>query len=191
VHSVAFSSDGSRLVTVDQERNTGEGLAILWNAASGARLQTFAHGAAEVLAAAESPDGSTVLTGSDDGLARLFDAETGQLLSVFQTESDDSSIAAVAFSPDGSKLLTAHLDGYAASWELPQEPVEAKVSITRAPNGALILTWPASAGSSTLALQECSDLGQRNWIDVESAEPGRHEIHDATVGSRFFRAREQ
>ena len=51
-----------------------------------------------------SPDGKTVLTGSIDKTARLWDATTGQAPRLPMTH--QHAVFAVAFSPDGETVLT-------------------------------------------------------------------------------------
>ena len=65
-----------------------------------------------VRAVAFSPDGKTVLTGSCDKTARLWDAATGRPLGHPMTHQGE--VRAVAFSPDGKTVLTgAGQDGAA------------------------------------------------------------------------------
>ena len=62
-----------------------------------------------------SPDGRVFATGCGDHLARIWDAQTGQLL---HTLPEDSTVLGVQFSPDGSLVLTsAGEDGKAHVWE--------------------------------------------------------------------------
>jgi WD40 repeat protein len=56
-----------------------------------------------------SPDGTRILTGSDDSTAKLWDAETGQEIRTFRVHND--WVNSVAFSPDGRLVLTG------MSWE--------------------------------------------------------------------------
>ena len=62
-----------------------------------------------------SPDGKTVLTGSSDKTARLWDAATGRPLGLPMTHQD--RVSAVAFSPDGKTVLTGSWDKTARLWD--------------------------------------------------------------------------
>ena len=64
-----------------------------------------------------SPDGKTVLTGSDDKTARLWDAATGQPLG--PPMKHQGAVRAVAFSPDGKTIVTGSDDKTARLWHMP------------------------------------------------------------------------
>jgi WD40 repeat protein len=68
-----------------------------------------------VRAIAFSPDGQQVLTGSEDRMAMLWDANTGKELRSFQGHRD--GIESVSFSSDGLHVLTASSDGTARIWK--------------------------------------------------------------------------
>ncbi len=61
-----------------------------------------------------SPDGSKLLTGSDDGVARLWDVSTGQLIKAMVGHT--GNISAAAFSPDGSLIATGDSSGGMHVW---------------------------------------------------------------------------
>jgi len=67
-----------------------------------------------VMAVAFSPDGQTVVTGSRDQTARLWDARTGAPRG--EPLKHDGWVRAVAFSPDGQMVLTGSDDKYARLW---------------------------------------------------------------------------
>jgi len=68
-----------------------------------------------VNAAAFSPDGLRLVTGSDDHTVRLWDAQSGALLGSFEGHQD--RVTAVDFSFDGKWLLTASADKTARIWD--------------------------------------------------------------------------
>src|SRR5262249_49147136 len=69
----------------------------------------------KVLAVAFRPDGKTVLTGSEDNTARLWDAATGQALGAPLQHSH--GVGRVAFSPDGQVIVTVSGDNAARLWD--------------------------------------------------------------------------
>jgi WD40 repeat protein len=74
-----------------------------------------------VRAVAFSPDGKTILTGSDDGSARLWDAAINQTIG--QALLHQGPVVAVAFSPDGKTLLTVSSDSTVRLWDAnPGQP---------------------------------------------------------------------
>jgi WD40 repeat protein len=62
-----------------------------------------------------SPDGTRVLTGSDDGSARIWDAATGKVL--HHMAGHHHEVNSVAWSPDGTRVLTGSDDGSARIWD--------------------------------------------------------------------------
>ncbi len=68
-----------------------------------------------VYSAAFSPDGTRVVTASDDGTARLWDVKTGA--EIDKLLGHRVRVSAAAFSPDGARLVTASDDGTARLWD--------------------------------------------------------------------------
>jgi WD40 repeat protein len=74
------------------------------------------HGHAKgVYRAVYSPDGTSVLTVSEDSTARLWDASTWQMVAVLSGHT--SPIAALAFNPDGTRIATASRDNTVRLWD--------------------------------------------------------------------------
>jgi len=63
-----------------------------------------------------SQDGHYLLSAADDGTARLWDANTGTMLRVF--EGHDHQVWHASFSPDQKRIVTASLDRTARIWEV-------------------------------------------------------------------------
>jgi WD40 repeat protein len=66
--------------------------------------------------AAFSPDGTLVVTASDDRTARVWDASTGDEIAVLRGH--ESSVKSADFSPDGTRVLTASSDRTARLWDV-------------------------------------------------------------------------
>jgi WD40 repeat protein len=95
VSSVAFSPDG-RQVIVSSGR-----IPQLWDAATGAALQTLEGHSETVSLVAFLPDGK-VVSGSYDKTLRLWDAATGAVLQTLKGHSD--WVGSVVYTPDGQAV---------------------------------------------------------------------------------------
>ncbi|MDP2787072.1 MAG: caspase family protein [Pseudomonadota bacterium] len=109
IYAVAFSPDGSRVLTGSVDKT-----AVLRDAQIGNALRTWKLGG-YVMAVAFSPDGRRVLTGSWDKTAVLWDVQTGDSLHTWQ---HGDRVVAVAFSPDGRRVLTGSWDKTAVLWDV-------------------------------------------------------------------------
>jgi WD40 repeat protein len=117
------------------------------------------HGSA-ITSVAFSPDGRTILTGSMDQTARLWDAASGR--EIRRLANRGSPVVSVAFAPDGRTVLTG--GGFSARlWDVAtgrefrrfQHYAAGVTSVTFAPDGGRILTgsydatarlWDAASG---------------------------------------------
>ncbi len=68
-----------------------------------------------VVSAAYSPDGTRIVTASQDNTGRIWDARTGAELLVLSGHGD--SVTCAAFSPDGTRIVTASSDKTARIWD--------------------------------------------------------------------------
>jgi WD40 repeat protein len=88
----------------------------VWDAATGRLMSGPLRHKEMVWAVAFSPDSQMVLTGSEDGTARLWDASTG--MPVGPQLWHRKAVQAVAFSPVGDCVLTGSEDGTAGLWDV-------------------------------------------------------------------------
>lgn len=79
-----------------------------------AALELRGHEAA-ILASSFSPDGSAIVTASQDSTARLWDARTGRAKAVLSGH--DWHVVGAEFSPDGRKVITSSSDMTARIWD--------------------------------------------------------------------------
>ena len=110
-------------------------------------LENLEHGGV-VNAASFSPDGVLVATAGDDGLARLWETDTGRLVRILRGHM--KAIVALAFSPDGNWLATASADKTARIWDVHGGPqsspravlrhADALTSLAFSPDGTRLVT---------------------------------------------------
>jgi WD40 repeat protein/serine/threonine protein kinase len=118
-----------------------------------------------VSAIAFSPDGKTVLTGSYDHTARLWDAATGRPFGAPMPHQD--SVAAAAFSPDGKTVLTGSHDHTARLWDGTNGRPLARVlrhdrgvtSVAFSPDGKTMLTGSGDGSARLWNADTCQPIG--------------------------------
>lgn len=170
--SVAWHPDGTRFVT---EGAAPSGRVDLRDAGTGAPVRTIDAHDADVTDIAVSPDGSRLATAGADGLLRVWDTDTSELVAEV---SGRGEVWGISFSPDGSRV--------AAAWQ-----GEALVRVHDLGSGAPALEIsaliPRGPGDSTAFDHEgrrlaiAVDLGGVLVVDSEDGATERH-LDDTTVG---------
>jgi WD40 repeat protein len=69
-----------------------------------------------VSSGAFSPDGPRIVTASQDGTARIWDAVSGRVIAGLRGHA--RPVLSAAFSPDGSRIVTASQDRTARMWDV-------------------------------------------------------------------------
>ena len=80
----------------------------------GAALYTYRGHSASVNAAAWSPDGTRIASGSADGTVQVWDAANGGHVSIYRGHS--GPVWTVAWSPDGTRIGSGSADKTAQVW---------------------------------------------------------------------------
>jgi len=145
VRSVAFSPDGSHLLTA-----SADGTARVWDVESGESTVSMLGHTGGVFDAALSPDGRLVATASGDETVRLWDSVSGRELEVLRGHR--AKVRSVAFSPDGGSILSASEEGKAFFWavsagEESLDHSDGVLSAAFSPDGRLVAT--SSSGGTT------------------------------------------
>ena len=112
VNSVAFSPDGTRLVTGNRDQTVR-----LWDAQRGQPIGEPLRGhEGWVSSVAFSPDGKRLVSGSYDRTVRLWDTQSGQPLGK-PLRGHDDEVNSVAFSPDGARIVSGSRDQTVRLWD--------------------------------------------------------------------------
>ena len=123
---------------------------------------------ASVGSVAFSPDGTRIVSGSDDGTVRIWDAETGEETAILSGHKD--GLESVAYSPDGTRIVSGSDDGTMRIWdaEIGKEKVILKghekevLSVAFSPDGKHIISgsndgtvriWNADTGEEKVILK--------------------------------------
>ena len=196
--SVAYSPDGSRLVTGSKDKT-----AKVWDAASGKQLLTLTGHSDSINSAVFTPDGRRIVTASTDGTAKVWDADTGRDLLTFNGHG--GSVHSVSCSPDGQQVVTANSDRTAKVWDLASghELIVLKghtaqvVAVAFSPDGRRVVTgseddtavvWDVVSAQPLLALKGHTDavcsvaFSSDGTQIVTGGYDGTARIWDATTG---------
>jgi WD40 repeat protein/DNA-binding SARP family transcriptional activator len=103
-NAAAYSPDGEQVLT-----GGADGVALLWEAASGRRVARLDAGHGAVFAARYAPDGEGIALGFEDGTVALTDASLAAPREVLRVKGQ--AVHSVEFSGDGERVAAALDDG--------------------------------------------------------------------------------
>ena len=112
VYSVAFSSDGHRIVSGGSDKTLQ-----IWDANTGQPVGKPLTGHTDYVdSVAFSPDGTRIASGSSDKTLRIWDANTGQPVGA-PLIGHTGGVNSVAFSPDGTRIASGSDDKTVRIWD--------------------------------------------------------------------------
>ena len=119
--------DQSRIVTLIR----GKPFVYIWNTQTGAALELSGAAAGspddgahteQVVWVAMSSDARRIVTASNDGTARIWDAETGAPINMLRYSTEPRALTHVAIRDDGRGIATTSRDGTAQLWPVAASP---------------------------------------------------------------------
>jgi WD40 repeat protein len=108
--SVAFSSDGRRVVSSSADKTTR-----IWDSEAGDVIATLEGHTNTVTSAAFSSDGRRVVSSSADRTIRIWDCMTRAEIGAIKGHSD--TVTSAAFSPDGTRVVSSSADRTVRIWD--------------------------------------------------------------------------
>lgn len=181
-----FSPDGHYILTTSID-----GTVRTWEAPSGkalATLQSFsgelsggAYGGSDGRGASFSPDSQLIATAGEDGVARVWEVQTGRLK--LELKGHANSVNDASFSPDGKYIATAGEDTTAKLWDATSGQELATMSghsgfvyrATFSPDGRYVVT--ASQDGTAMVFEIPSGKvvtilkGHNGWVFGASFSP--------------------
>ena len=154
IHMAAFSPNGKLIVTA-----TKDGVVKIWEGMTGELIRSLdnptrknqeirSNGTVNwgVTSLAFAPDGASVVSGNDDGRARVWDTATGRLV---HTLEQHSGSVVVRFSADGSSIITHGEDGTVRIWDRAEGKMIRTAAGYRSTRTQAILTYDGCHTLST------------------------------------------
>lgn len=118
IYSVTLSDDAAIALTA----SPGDGLAIVWDLATGQQVRTLNHGP-DITEARLSPDRTQILTYGSTGDLVYWDAGAGEEQGrTFGHTHEVYAIRRAHYSPDSTFVVTASWDGTAKIWDAKRLP---------------------------------------------------------------------
>jgi WD40 repeat protein len=180
-YGVATAPDGKRIAYLTSD--TRQTVISIWDLFKGQMLRSFVV-PQWLFSITFSPDSRLLVTGCRDGTAKLWSADTGDLIKTFGPHGDTVSFATL--SRDGRKLATASADLTVRIWDVESGRelrkltghTEIVTSAAFSPDGALLATggadktiriWNVESGVQTKSLVRLTDLQGTEFVQQPKA----------------------
>jgi WD40 repeat protein len=111
VTRLAVNADGTAAATAHADNTVR-----LWNLATSQAGATLPAHPAAVNAAGFAPNGELLVTGAEDGILRVWRADSGEAVAELTTP---SPIRALTLNADGTQVITGHADNVIRVWSTP------------------------------------------------------------------------
>ena len=133
----------------------------------------------KVWSAAFSPDGTRIVTASDDKTARIWDPASGKQIAVLSGH--DAAVWSAAFSPDGTRVVTASNEKAARVWDA----VTGKALAVLSGHGGVVYSASFSPDGSRIVTAS-GDMLAHLWDTASGKEVAILGGHANTVYSASF-----
>lgn len=207
VGEYVFHPNNKNLLTIN--RNA----IYIWDIETGQFVRSWTAHTDFVLSASYSPDGTKIVTASQDKTAKIWDAHTGKLL--FSLDGHTESVSLASYSPDNSRIVTASRDDTTKVWDANTGKLLFSLtksknnfnSASYSPNGSQIITlswdeialenvvniWDANIGKLLFFLKSEDSFSSASYspdskhiVTVSSDDKKTISIWDANTGKLFF-----
>lgn len=138
------------------------------------------HNSSDVLAATFSPNGKQILTASADGKARIWNAETGEVL--VSMEGHGAAVMTAAYSTDGRRVLTGSADGTVREWDASTGERTKRVTGNSSGGWVWLVKYDASGKNVIYATDHNNAAGRPRTMLLRSGYP--KELEDRVTGGR-------
>ena len=208
IGSVAFTSDGSTVVTSSDSTTAGQ--AWLWDTATGKQVASLPAGTNDTLAAV-SPDGSTLAYGNSKDQVELWGTASRSVTRDMPFPGTDQSLFDVAITPDGHTLAAGGNGGQVYLYSLANDSLAATLTdpesassvpavnfVVFSPDGSLlaatddlygeIFVWNVASRRliGTVAVPtDCNSCDAPDWIAF-SPDSGTLAVADQQQGVRLW-----
>jgi WD40 repeat protein/tetratricopeptide (TPR) repeat protein len=169
VHKIRVDPKGKTLISVGRVQPTG-GEAFLWDADTGKQIASHIEPRAEIVSAAISPRGETIVLGLalTNGIAEILVCDAADL-KVRTRLVADSQVTALGFSPDGRTFVSACSDGIVRCWSASNFADEGALAKVQAPPLALSFDRTGDILAVGLADGTIQMIRAAHWGDDSSA----------------------